>query len=365
MSVATLVVAVAVAACSASASPSPAPSVASTGGVGPVVASPAPVSASPVPASPSAAASPATSFPLTLTDDEGTSVTIPREPARVVSLSPAVTETVFALGRGSRLVGRTSSDDYPAAAASVPVVATFNGVETEKVVAQHPDLVIAGGNGLTPAKDIASMRRLGLLVVVVYAPTMNAVIGDIELVGRAIGAGTEADALGAQLTGRIDAIAQAANAAGSRPRTFYEVDATKQIFGPAKDSFVAQMVQLAGGDPITSDDPTVWSISLERLVAADPQVIVLGDAAYGTTAAAVTARPGWGVMSAVKAGAIRPVDDTIVTRPGPRIADGLAALAESIHPGLALPSAAASPAAVSAGPSAAPASPAAAASGAP
>jgi iron complex transport system substrate-binding protein len=76
---------------------------------------------------------------------------------------------------------------------------------------------------------------------------------------------------------------------------------------------------------------------VERLVAADPEVIVLGDAAYGTTPEAVAKRPGWEGMTAVRTGAIRPVDDILVTRPGPRLADGLAALALAIDPKLQLP----------------------------
>jgi iron complex transport system substrate-binding protein len=136
---------------------------------------------------------------------------------------------------------------------------------------------------------------------------------------------------------RIDAISAAAGAAGSRPRTFYELGAEPEIYGPADSSFAADMVALAGGEPITTGSTTAYSISLERLVTADPEVIVLGDAAYGATAEVVAARAGWAVMTAVKTGAIRPVDDVIVTRPGPRLADGLAALALAIHPELVLP----------------------------
>jgi iron complex transport system substrate-binding protein len=92
------------------------------------------------------------------------------------------------------------------------------------------------------------------------------------------------------------------------------------------------MVALAGGDPITTTDPAVFSISVERLVDLDPEVIVVGDAQFGVCPEQVAARPGWGGMTAVREGAVRPVDDTIVTRPGPRLADGLAALALAIHP---------------------------------
>ncbi|MEA2611363.1 MAG: cobalamin transport system substrate-binding protein, partial [Chloroflexota bacterium] len=93
-----------------------------------------------------------------------------------------------------------------------------------------------------------------------------------------------------------------------------------------------------GGDPITTGSTTDFSIPLEKLIRADPELILLGDAAYGTTAAQVKARSGWKVMTAVKTNAIRPVDDVIVTRPGPRLVEGLRALALAIHPDLALPS---------------------------
>jgi iron complex transport system substrate-binding protein len=136
----------------------------------------------------------------------------------------------------------------------------------------------------------------------------------------------------------IDAVAAAAAAAGAtRPRVFYEIDATGDIYGPPDKSFIAEMVDLAGGDPITTGSPDVYSIPLERLIEANPEVIVLGDAAYGVTPEAVAARSGWGTMAAVTSGAIRPVDDVAITRPGPRLVEGLRALADAINPGVALP----------------------------
>ena len=108
-------------------------------------------------------------FPLTVVDDEGTEVVIEALPERIISLSPANTEIVFALGAGDRLVGGTDFDDYPAEAAALPDVATFTGVVMEQVVGLEPDLVLAAGNALTPADDIARMRELGYPVVVVYA----------------------------------------------------------------------------------------------------------------------------------------------------------------------------------------------------
>jgi iron complex transport system substrate-binding protein len=279
-------------------------------------------------------------YPLPLTDDEDTVVTLERVPLRIASLTPAATETLYALGAGDRLVGRSEGDDYPTEATALPVVATYTGVQVEKLVSLKPDLVIAGGNGFTPVADIEKMRSLGLPVVVIYAGSLDGVLRDIEFVGLAAGRADAARAMSASLRSRIAAIGAAAQAAVPRPRVFYELDATKEIYGPARDSFLAGMIVLAGGDPITTNDASSYAISLERLVSSDPQVIVLGDAAYGTSADVVAARPGWTNMTAIRQGAIRPVNDVIVSRPGPRIADGLAALALAINPGLVLPPAA-------------------------
>ena len=286
----------------------------------------------PAPASPS----PAAAWPRTLVDDEGTSLELAEPPQRVISLSPANTEIVFALGAGERLVGGTDFDDYPPEAAALPDVATFTGVLHEAVAGLEPDLVLAAGNNFTPADDIEYMRDFGIDVLVVYAETVGEVLADIELIGRALGEDAAAEQLVAEMEGRIDEVESATAAIGEGPRVFYQIGSEPEIYAPAPNSFIADMVSLAGGEPITTGDPQVFSISVEQLVAQDPQVIVLGDAAYGVCPDTVAQRPGWSSMTAVREGAIRPVWDTIVTRPGPRLAEGLAALAQAIHPQAAI-----------------------------
>jgi iron complex transport system substrate-binding protein len=273
---------------------------------------------------------------MSLTDDEGTAVTLPAEPQRIVTLTAAATETVFALGLGGRVVATDSASDYPAEALSPPHVGAFGAVDVEKIVGLHADLVIAGGNGDTPPDGIARLRSVNVPVVVVYARTVDAVFSDIALIGQATGHPAEGSALAASMRQDIDALG-AAVATTQRPRVFYEIDATKEIYGPADRSFLAEMLTLAGADPITSGSRDSFQISLERLVAADPQVIVLGDAPFGTTAETVKQRPGWGGMTAVRLGDIRPVDDKLITRPGPRLAQGLRSLILAIHPDVRLP----------------------------
>ena len=289
---------------------------------------------------PTPSATPVAAFPATLTDDEGTVVTIPSEPKKVVSLTPATTEILFALGAGPRVIATTAFDDYPPAAVALPDVATFTAVDVEKIVGMGADLVIAGGNFFNPPESIARLRSLGIPVLVVYATNVGGVLKDIALVGAAVGLSHASTAMTATMQAGFDAVSSA-TAGLSRPRAFYELDtSTGPIYTVADGSFTKEMITLAGGDPITSGSTTDFSIPLEKLIKADPELILLGDAAYGTTAAQVKGRPGWKVMTAVKTGAIRPVDDLIVTRPGPRLVEGLRALAVAIHPDLVLPSAA-------------------------
>jgi iron complex transport system substrate-binding protein len=323
--------ALAIAACtggSGPASPSLAPS-------SPPIASPTGV---PTPA-PTDTPAPSAAFPTTLTDDEGTAVQLAAEPQRIVSLTPAATEILFALGAGSRVVATTDFDDYPPEAVDLPDVASYTTVDVEKVVGLEADVVIAGGNFFNPPEAIARLRSLGVPVVVVYAPNLRAVLDDIELIGAAVGLSEAAAEMTGTMQAGFDAVAEAA-APLTAPRTFYELDATSAIYTAADGSFIEEMLRLAGGDPITTGSTTDFAIPLEKLIEADPELILLGDAAYGVTPEQVSERTGWKVMTAVKNGAIRPVNDLIVTRPGPRLVQGLRELALAIHPDLVLPSAA-------------------------
>jgi iron complex transport system substrate-binding protein len=291
-----------------------------------------------------APATTAPAFPATLADDEGRSVTIPAEPRAIVSLTPAATELLFALGVGGRLVGKVEDFSvYPPDAARVPDVARYGSVDVERIVALRADLVIAGGSDFNPPAEIARLRALGVPVVVVYGSQLETALADMDLIGRAVGRGAQAAALVAGLRAAFAGV-QAATRDLPKPRVFYEIDASNGYFGPAPDYFGVGMIELAGGNALTSGTPGVFQISEERIVAFDPEVILLGDAAYGVTAAQVVARPAWAGLTAVRTGAIRPVDDVIITRPGPRLGDGLAALALAIHPGLSLPSPLRSPA---------------------
>jgi iron complex transport system substrate-binding protein len=273
-------------------------------------------------------------YPLTLTDDAGRQVTLPAEPERIVSLAPSNTEIVCALDACDRLVGVTDFDDYPAEVADVPDVVIGAVVDIELVVAADPDLVLAAGNELTPSAVITELAELGYPVLVLYPESLDEVLDNIRLVGDAIDTADQANALVADMEYRIAVVRHAIPSAG-QPRVFYEVAVFEgAIYTAGQDSFLSSLIEMAGGIPITGDALTT-SIALEDLLVADPELILLGDAAYdpSVTPESVAARPGWSAMSAVQNGrVVVMLEDPVITRPGPRIVDGLEALARAIHP---------------------------------
>lgn len=274
-------------------------------------------------------ATPAPAFPTTIIDDEGASVAIPAEPQRIVSLTPAATETLFAIGAGPRVVAKVEDiTPYPPEADPLPVVATYQGVDVEQIVTLRADLVIAGGLGFTPPAAVTQLRSLGIPVIVLYAESTAQALAGIDTVGLATGEAEAASALTTSMQAEFDRLAALTDPL-PKPLTFYEIDATSDIYTVAAGSLYEELLRLAGADPITTDSS--YQISLEKLITADPAVILLGDGGY-TTPADVTARPNWGGIKAVRDGKIFAVPDTLITRPGPRLEDGLKALIAALHP---------------------------------
>jgi iron complex transport system substrate-binding protein len=178
-------------------------------------------------------------------------------------------------------------------------------------------------------------------VLVLYAASVDGVYEDIELLGKATGTTEAATALIDSMRKDMQAVSATANASGTKPRVYYEVgydDATGAIYAPADDSFLTDMVTLAGADTITTGDPASYQIPLEKLIQADPQIILIGmNPFYSPSPASLMQRPGWDVMTAVKDGRVYSVRDIEITRPGPRLPIGLRNLVKAIWPDASLP----------------------------
>jgi iron complex transport system substrate-binding protein len=270
---------------------------------------------------------------LTLTDDAEREIQIEGVPQRVISLAPSNTEILFALGLGDKVVGVTEFCDYPP---EVKEVEKVSGVEPnlEKIVELQPDLVVYIG-GAAQLEKAQAMEELGLKVLILAPSDIEGIFADIELVGKATGTEDKARELVAQLRRRVEEVTTKVAGAEDKPLVFYEVDATdpSRPYTAGPGSFIDALITMAGGVNLGGSAEMEWAqFSAEEIIAQDPQIIILGDANYGVAPDSVRARPGWEAITAVKNGAIYPIDDILVSRPGPRIVEGLEELARIIHP---------------------------------
>jgi len=286
-----------------------------------------------------ACASPPTAAPttapavfITVTDDAGRQVTLKGLPTRIVSLAPSNTEVLYALGLGDRVVGVTEYCDYPPEAKQKPKIGGFANIDLEKVIGLDPDLVLA--TNIHVGAVVSELQKRGVTVVVVEPKNVDDVLAEITFVGKITATSDAAAKLIAQMKTRIDAIAAKTATAKTKPRVFYEID--KSLYTPGPGSFLDDMIIKAGGVNIASDAQSAYpQLSLESFVLKDPEVIFLGDHPFGETPDTVKARPGWANISAVKNGRIVPVVDVnIVSRPGPRLVEGLELIARALYPEL-------------------------------
>ncbi len=296
-------------------------------------------SASPIPSETFVPTAPSSATPtavsIILNDGLGRTLTLPGPARRIVSLAPSNTEILYAVGAGGQVVGRDSFSDYPQAATSAQDIGGSMGqYNTEEIVALHPDLVLAGG--INPPELVASLEKLGLAVFFLKNPvTLEEMYTNLETVGTLTGHLGEAAALEGTLKTRVAAVDARIAGVSTHPTVYYELDATDPTkpFTAGPGTFVDQLIQRAGGTNIGASLSSPYAqISLEQLLVADPQVIILGDSAYGETPEKVAARSGWAALTAVKNKQIFSFDDNLVSRPGPRLVDGLETLARLLHP---------------------------------
>jgi iron complex transport system substrate-binding protein len=275
---------------------------------------------------------------IILTDSLGRTVALTGPAQRVVSLAPSNTEILFAVGASAQVVGRDETSDYPTEALSLPTIGGWSGFSTEAIVALQPDLVLAQGGGFNSPELVASLEGLGLTVFVLpNPPTIEAMYTNLVTVGVLTGHEGDAIILIEILKERVALVDEKIQPISYGPTVFYELDASEPTkpFTAGPGSFVDLLITRAGGINIGAGLQGQWAqISLEQLVVANPAIIILGDAAYGETPAKVAQRPGWGTLTAIQNGQVFPFDDNLISRPGPRLVDGLESMAKLLHPGV-------------------------------
>jgi iron complex transport system substrate-binding protein len=264
-----------------------------------------------------------------LTDDAGRRVSLPAHVNRVISLAPNLTEIVFAVGGGDRLVGRTSYCDYPAEAKAVAAVGDTLHPSLERIIALRPQVVL-----ISTASQLEifsqQLHNQNIAVFVTDPHDLDGVFRTIEHVGEIVGQKQQAQLVVQKLRERANAVEEAVK--GKPPvRVFYQVSG-EPLHTIGRDAFITDLLRRAGGISVTADVPGAWPrFSDESALAARPDAIILPTggsmgAANSTVTNALRQSP------AVLSGRVYKINDDHLARPGPRSLDGFEAMARALHP---------------------------------
>jgi iron complex transport system substrate-binding protein len=262
------------------------------------------------------------------TDVRGHVVTLDKPAARIVSLAPSVTELVFAAGAGARLVAAVDFSDYPEAARRLPRLGNSSRVDVERVLSLAPDLVIGWQTGNSPG-DIDKLERLGVPVYVTEIATVAEVATQLEVIGDMAGTGETAARAADGFRRRLDELRR--RYAGREPvRVFYQIW-ERPLMTVNDRSFIADSLRICGGRNVFGDiEPIAPTVSIEGVIAADPQVIVNSASKEGNEDQLAAWRR-WDAITAVRQGNLFVIPPDLIARPTPRILDGVARLCELLE----------------------------------
>ena len=275
-----------------------------------------------------AALSPAAHAAISVVDDAGNRVTLQQPARRIISMSPHVTELLFAAGGGNRIVGAMNFSDYPEAAKRIPLVGSNSQIDMERAVALKPDLLIVWQSGNT-ARQLEQLRSLGVPLFFSEPRKLDDVATSLTRFGQLLG--TEAAAQEAAAAYRAQVAALAARHS-KRPtvRVFYQIW-DKPVYTLSGDHIVSDAIRLCGGANIFAGlKVKAPSVSIEAVMQANPEAIV-GDQQHGPDDAGITIWKPYKTMTAVARDNLFTLNSELLTRAGPRLPEGVAQLCDRLE----------------------------------
>jgi iron complex transport system substrate-binding protein len=271
------------------------------------------------------------SIAVTVVDDSGRSVVVERPPQRVVALAPSLAELVFAAGGGATLVGVSELSDHPVEARAIPRIGDAGRIDVERVLALHPDLVLVWQRG-NVAREIGQLERAGIRLFQLAPQRLDDVARAIERLGALLGHDDEARHRAAGLRAALARL-RAAHANAPPVRVFYQVW-RQPLMTVNRRQIIDDIFGVCAGTNVFADlAPLVPTVSTEAVVAADPEAILTASEETGAAAwRREPESPAFALwrrqprMIAVRRGWLYTLDGDLISRQGPRIVDGAAAV---------------------------------------
>ncbi|HKO62865.1 MAG TPA: cobalamin-binding protein [Pyrinomonadaceae bacterium] len=263
-------------------------------------------------------------------DDSGRTVSIPTNVERFVSLAPNLTEIAFAIGAGERLVGNTTFCNYPEPAKNVTKVGDTLQPSIERVLALKPQLVIVSTASQLQA-FATQLDQHGVAIYITDPHDLDSIFRTITNLGDVLNEPAAASALVHQLRTRTEAVERAV-AGRPRVRVFFQLSG-QPLYTAGKSSFVTNLIERAGGKSVTSDVNEAWPrLSDEAALASRPEAVIMLSGESMGASANLKVAPALKTSPAVRNGRLYVIDGDLLTRPGPRLVDGLEQIARALHP---------------------------------
>jgi iron complex transport system substrate-binding protein len=268
-----------------------------------------------------------------ITDSFGRPLQLYEYPERIVSLAPNMTETLFRLGAGELVVGRTDYCDYPPAAAEIPSVGTITNPNMEQILSLRPDLIVGSTHFLKETLEALENLRIPVYLGIIYDDYED-VFSMIMTLASLVNRTEEAENIISDMRRRKAAVEAAVEKAAEKPRVYYLISfGDAGDFTAGKGTFISSLIKSAGGIN-AGDDIEGWRYTVEALFRNEPDIILCGTLSGGVGSGSLeklSRTPPYNRLAAVKAGRVYEIDNNLLDRIGPRNIEGLEMLAKIFH----------------------------------
>ncbi|OPH61355.1 cobalamin-binding protein [Paenibacillus ferrarius] len=289
---------------------------------------------------PTVTASPAiakkTTYPLKIKDATGKEFTFDKAPERIASVSPAETEALYALGLEANIVGVSDYDDYPESAKTKPKLGSITKPNQEALIASNANIVFTGVS--MKVDTVEQLRGLNVNIFKVEPKTLDDVIANIQTYGLITDHQDQADKIVAKMKADRQKVVDAVKDVKQENKKKVYIE-----FSPGwtvgSGEFMDELIKLSGGVNVAGDGKGWYQISEEKIIAQNPAVILFANGVIDTKSKKsldeiIRTRSGWDAIEAVKNKQVIGLDQNMLSRPGPRLTDGLLEMAKGIYPEL-------------------------------
>lgn len=275
-----------------------------------------------------------TTYPVSIKDDMGNSVTIEKQPKKIVSLLPSTTETLFALGLDQEIVGVSDYDNYPAAALKKEKVGSLD-LNVEKILSLQPDVAfLQEYQAQNQANMIKQLQNAGITTIIIGSQnSFKETYSAIELLAKVTGTEKKAETIISDMKEKVEEIKEKAKYVTEKKRVWVEISPQPDIFTTGNHTFINEMIEMIGAENVASKQEGWVKMNEEEVVKLNPDVILTTYGYYVENAdEQVLSRKGWQEVDAIKNKQVFDVDSDNTTRPGPRLVDGVEEIAKAVYP---------------------------------